>query len=257
MKNKTFVIFALFLICLIHITGYASNFIYISISNGQNQGRSPAEFYIEDQYGRKTGYDNVLRKSYHEIPDALYDQWELSDDLDSLWVKESYYFQTREAYMSVFTIAITTSEVTPYRIYIEAGRKEDPSLFRVIYQDTFKPDEKKMYKLAYSTDPSIPLRVEEVESLSPITLIDQMIESIRTAFSEGQITSKGIANSLIVKLETARKHLEKGKPKQAMNVLNSFLNELEAQHEKHIAGEVYDYLKETVTPLITRLGLPE
>jgi len=87
--------------------------------------------------------------------------------------------------------------------------------------------------------------------------LDDLIAYIRQAFEEGKITNKGIANSLIAKLETAGKHLEKGKPKQAVNVLNAFLNELEAQHEKHIAGEVYDYLKENVTALITRLGSPE
>ena len=87
--------------------------------------------------------------------------------------------------------------------------------------------------------------------------LDDLIAYIRQAFEEGKITNKGIANSLIAKLETAGKHLEKGKPKQAVNVLNAFLNELEAQYEKHIAGEVYDYLKENVTALITRLGSPE
>jgi len=249
-KKLYFVV--LFVFSLFHLTSYAKNYIYITIA--KDIGDMPAEFFIEDQYGRKTGYDKPIRKFYSEIPNALYDQNELSDDLDSLWFRVTYIFQNWEAYTSDYLITVTTREETPYDLCIEAGRKEDPSLFRVIYQDTIKPDEKKMYKLAYSTDPSIPLRVEEVESLPAITVIEQMIAYIRTAFSEGRIFSKGIANSLIVKLETARKHLEKGKPKQAVNVLNAFLNELEAQHEKHIAGEVYAFLKENVTALITRLG---
>ncbi|HDQ44771.1 MAG TPA: hypothetical protein ENN17_04615 [bacterium] len=255
MKPKSLIIFVLLFFSLFNLTSFAEDYIYISLT--KDQGELPARFYIQDNKGRRTGYDYKLKKYFDDIPNALFDQEELSDDLNPNWFRIFYIFRTWDAYTSDYLITVTTREETPYDLCVEAGRKEDPSLFRVIYQDTIKPDEKKSYKLTYSTDPTIPLRVEEVESLPAITVIEQMIAYIHTAFSEGRISSKGIANGLIAKLEPAGKHLEKGKPKQAVNVLNAFLNELESQHEKHIAGEVYDYLKENVTALITRLGSPE
>jgi anti-sigma28 factor (negative regulator of flagellin synthesis) len=89
-------------------------------------------------------------------------------------------------------------------------------------------------------------------SESEVTLND-LIAYIRNAHEEGKISPEGIANSLISKLEEAKKQLEKGKSKQAVNALNAFLNELSAQHQKHISDEVYGYLKEKVERLISRI----
>jgi hypothetical protein len=55
----------------------------------------------------------------------------------------------------------------------------------------------------------------------------------------GWITNKGICNSLDVKLQNVERHLERNKPRQAGNVLNAFLNELNAQRGKHITEEGY------------------
>ena len=83
--------------------------------------------------------------------------------------------------------------------------------------------------------------------------IEDLIVYIRQAEENGTVDNAGIANSLIKKLENAQKQLEKEKTKQAINLLNAFLNELEAQHGKHITDEVYTYLKEKVEGLIGQL----
>ena len=89
--------------------------------------------------------------------------------------------------------------------------------------------------------------------LDPAELLSNLIEYINTQSGQGAIDSQGLANSLIAKLETAQKQLEDEKPKQAVNALNAFLNELDAQHEKHINDEVYTYLKEQVESLISQI----
>jgi|GEM_PF-2022326 len=83
--------------------------------------------------------------------------------------------------------------------------------------------------------------------------LDDLIAYIRNAQEEGKISPEGIANSLISKLEEAKRQLEKEKSKQAVNALNAFLNELSRQHQKHISDEVYGYLKEKVERLISRI----
>jgi len=87
---------------------------------------------------------------------------------------------------------------------------------------------------------------------SEVTLED-LIAYIRKAQTERKIDNVGIANSLISKLEEAKKQLEKEKSKQTVNALNGFLNELSRQHQKHIADEVYGYLKEKVERLISQI----
>ncbi|MBN2105119.1 hypothetical protein JW835_13855 [bacterium] len=83
--------------------------------------------------------------------------------------------------------------------------------------------------------------------------INHLIEYINKQSEQGDIDTSGLANSLIVKLETAQKQLEKEKTDQVLNVLNAFLNELKAQQGKHISDEVYVYLKEKVEMLISQI----
>ena len=56
------------------------------------------------------------------------------------------------------------------------------------------------------------------------------------------IDNKGICQSLQAKLKNVQKQLDKGKNKTAINDLNAFLNEVEAQKGKHLTSEGYGLL---------------
>ena len=60
-------------------------------------------------------------------------------------------------------------------------------------------------------------------------------------------------NSLDKKLENAKKQLEKGKIKNALNILNAFLNQVEAQKDKHLTSEAYALLRFNAEYLVQRL----
>jgi hypothetical protein len=80
-------------------------------------------------------------------------------------------------------------------------------------------------------------------SMSLIDFTDTLQTFRRRSCEElGWITNKGICNSLDVKLRNVERHLERNKPRQAGNVLNAFLNELNAQRGKHITEEGYALL---------------
>ncbi|MDZ7262124.1 MAG: hypothetical protein ONB05_08475, partial [candidate division KSB1 bacterium] len=70
----------------------------------------------------------------------------------------------------------------------------------------------------------------------------------------GWIDNQGIANSLDAKLDNAKKQLEKGKTKTAINVLQAFVNEVEAQKDKHLTSEAYALLKYNAEYLIKKLS---
>jgi len=89
--------------------------------------------------------------------------------------------------------------------------------------------------------------------LSYSEMIDELISYIEKSFLNNSINHRGIANSLTQKLEHARRQLQKNKIKQAANQLNAFLNELEAQKEKHVIEQAYDLLKYNAIYLIARL----
>jgi len=86
-----------------------------------------------------------------------------------------------------------------------------------------------------------------------ISLTEMLTDDVEEAYQKGRINNKGIYNSLNKKLANANKHLEKGKTKQAVNMLNSFLNEVKAQKDKHLTSEVYTLLKYNAELLVQKL----
>jgi len=88
---------------------------------------------------------------------------------------------------------------------------------------------------------------------APTIWLDTLISYKHQALSLGWITNQGIANSFDQKLENARKQLQRGNNKAAKNILDAFLNEVEAQKDKHLTSEAYALLKYNAEYLISKL----
>lgn len=87
----------------------------------------------------------------------------------------------------------------------------------------------------------------------PIDFLNYIIGLKHQASSLGWITNKGTENSLNQKLDNAKKKLEQGNIIPAKNILNAFINEVEAQNGKHLTSEAYGLLKYNVLYLIEKL----
>ncbi len=102
-----------------------------------------------------------------------------------------------------------------------------------------------------STNQSVPVNATTVMPVE--TLLDTLISLKHQALAEGWIDNRGIANSLDSKLDNARKKLASGDSTTAKNMLNAFVNEVEAQNGKHLTSEAYALLKYNAEYLIDRL----
>ena len=91
------------------------------------------------------------------------------------------------------------------------------------------------------------------EAFEPLSFLDNLISLKEQVYSLGWINNKGILNSLNQKLEAAKKNIQKGKINTAKNILNAFINEVEAQKEKHLSSEAYALLKFNAQYLIENL----
>ena len=84
-------------------------------------------------------------------------------------------------------------------------------------------------------------------------LIDDLIYKVGEYEEDGFIDNKGIANSLIAKLDAAKAQLESGNTKAAGNMLKAFINHVEAQHgkkNKHIDEDTaHELIKDAETIL--------
>lgn len=96
----------------------------------------------------------------------------------------------------------------------------------------------------------------------PLEFLNYIINLKHQAFSLDWIKNKGIENSLDAKLDNAKKKLEAGDNNTAKNILNAFINEVEAQgcetyedcpKGKHLTPEAYALLKYNVQDLMEKL----
>ncbi len=67
--------------------------------------------------------------------------------------------------------------------------------------------------------------------------IDDLVETIESGLETGQIDNNGIGRSLIAKLEACENKIEEGQYKTAINILNAFINHVQAQSDKHITED--------------------
>ncbi len=228
------------------------NYTYITLSSVNNKGYISASFFVEDSNGRKTGENPILKELYSEIPNARFGDEGYGDDLSTESGIYRIIFDAENMIDGVYYINVIGTGTDSIRLGIVVERKKSKKYeFQSI--GLIHKGEIKKFQLNYASDPSVPITVEEVTAIDPISTINELITYIHTALNLGSIDNKGLANSLISKLETAKKQIEKEKPKEAVNALRAFLNELEAQHGKHIADEVYVYLKEKVKGLMVEL----
>lgn len=86
----------------------------------------------------------------------------------------------------------------------------------------------------------------------PIT-IDELKATVEELGSQGHIDSQGIVQSLHAKLNVAQKLIDDGKIEQAKNILNTFINEIQAQSGKHITPEAAEILIESAEHIISNL----
>lgn len=87
----------------------------------------------------------------------------------------------------------------------------------------------------------------------PISFIDYIITVKHEAFSLGWITNQGVEQSLDAKLDNAKMKITQGNANAAKNILEAFINEVEAQKDKYLTSEAYGLLKYNVEYLIGRL----
>jgi 2',3'-cyclic-nucleotide 2'-phosphodiesterase (5'-nucleotidase family) len=104
------------------------------------------------------------------------------------------------------------------------------------------------------------LYVDEYELITitaTATRIQNLIGDTNDLYIDGEIDNHGILNSLLVKLEGALATYERGQTKSAINKLEAFIKEVEAQSDEHITPEVAEALMMDAMWTITTFPDPE
>jgi len=86
------------------------------------------------------------------------------------------------------------------------------------------------------------------------TTIQSLHHCVMHASDMAHIDNKGVAKSLMAKLDGAQAALDRGQTRVAINKLNAFINEVNAQSGKHIASDHAGMLVEHANKVIAALG---
>ena len=88
-----------------------------------------------------------------------------------------------------------------------------------------------------------PTSAQMLDDCSHTPTIAALRTCIQHAINNGDINTVGVGRSLLTKLDTAQKSVDRGQPVAALNQLNAFINELDAQAGKHITIDHATHLR--------------
>lgn len=87
------------------------------------------------------------------------------------------------------------------------------------------------------------------------TTIQALSQCVRHASEQGIINNPGITKSLLAKLDAAQAADDQGRPAVAINILQAFANQVQAQAGKHIAPAMHaEHLLDHTQLVIDALG---
>lgn len=124
------------------------------------------------------------------------------------------------------------------------------------YPNAAEIDESGIWDTPYEIDESNQDNYPLVEQWTPPpipTTVDELKTEIEELGLQDEIDNQGIVTSLLAKLNVAQKLIEDGKIDQAKNILNAFINEVQAQSGIHITVEAADILIESAEYILSQL----
>ena len=102
----------------------------------------------------------------------------------------------------------------------------------------------------------VPARAQAMEDClhPPKPDIASLQTCVQHAADHGHIDNRGIARSLLAKLDAAQAALDRKQPEVAIKGLEAFVRELDAQTGKHIGAEHAAHLRMHALDVIAALG---
>lgn len=246
-------------------------------------------YIVTDPQGRRAGYDFETKKYVEEFPASLGISLDIRADWNDLFVGEGM----MNLIPGTYTIEVLGVALTKYSVNISISRRlpdggptgidlktlnvtpEQIAAIKAMstafnYEGVIDKGRTSKYQFTYTSDPTKPAAVatrivepgnlkqdiELLRKLKDLWTADNG-EIIRDASGEmridSQIDNDGIMNSLLKKAEAIEASIARGNRKAAENQLNAFINEVEAQKDKHISSKAVKILLEDAQYLVDNL----
>lgn len=195
--------------------------------------QGPVELVVTDSQGHRSGYNPITKTYYDEIPYAGYGAG--SDGQPEFGFKRILWDTLFSTTYTVQVFGTGNGAFTGDGIARQTQSGNGKGA-RFPVRGVIDSNQTVTYELNYSTDSTItPTMVRVVD---PSTTTQDITDLLKLNL----ITNHGIANSLQQKMDNAWKQKENGQVSTAGNMVNAFINEVNAQTGKAIIKEAAEIL---------------
>lgn len=242
MNKRTFMLSLLFFgICFMGLPAFGgsrdkSN-LGVAIHTGANLA---ANVLLIDTHGNMTGFNPDTNSEVRQIPESGF----AVDDIPG--TPPTLQLMVGSPENGKYVLKVIGTATAPYTLAIYMADKYGKSQ-NVVLKGILTENRISEYVITYSNIPGEPSGITKLVTPSGVK------EDIALARKIGWIDNDGIMNSLFAKLNQAEEAINKGKSKQAKNVLEAFINEVKAQEGKHINAEFVNQLIEDARYIIEHI----
>gem|GEM_PF-1555279 len=233
---------------------------YCSITIAGNSFSNPAvplnyssepfiELCVTDSSNRKTGYDYASKSVIETIPDCFYNEDCLSSSDPNYPPGPIVKLITIQNHCDeIYNLQVIGIRTGGYEINLNIvdQNQNDRDIWNNIRRIT-SPGTIHNYEISFNRADVKKFTITKVVSHQEIK------DSLTLASNLNWIDNKGILNSLTKKIENADAAYKKGQINSSINLLQAFINEVEAQKGKHIASAAADILIDDANSLIKQL----
>jgi pimeloyl-ACP methyl ester carboxylesterase len=224
---------------------------------------SPVRILVTDPSGRQAGVDLVTGQTINQIPGAYVSA---ADD-------EPQQIIIPGTTAGIYRVNGIGTDTGPYKVGAAYAAADEPDILTQVFTGTAAISQS--YEFVFNMPLSLPVYLPVILKNStgqmmqiapeiyngtfnsPIptpTPTPVTIETLQTAldnyYQQGQIDNAGVYQSLSEKLDKVQQHFNEGKIDKAINKLEAFVHEVEAQRGKHITAEAADQLTTMARQLI-------
>lgn len=204
-----------------------------------------ADLLVSDPGGNLTGHDASLGTITQAIAGSAY----FSDRLDNDETGEPGTDTVRQVpifspSVGTFNIQVNGTKLSPYSLSVRAFSQDGSAQPFIVLRGIGAPGSTSQYQIQFVSSPG------SVSTGGVFATFQGTMSDISNSLQLGLIDNKGTANSLSQKIDAAQKQTGPAR----LNILNVFINEVNALAGKHVNGPAVDVLLQDASSLARQSG---
>ena len=212
---------------------------------------SPVELLLTDPEGRRLGYSQQTGEVaeiptgnyYRDFPIAPSDNVDAPSLGDPTGIKTAYIVSPQSGTFRLDTFGTALGSYSlVIRTSASSGSPQEASFVGLA-----NVGQASTYEIGYSATSPTPITGQRVVTFQ------NALADISNSVQLGLIDNPGTANALASKIEAAQSAAARGENQTAVNILQAFQNQVNAQTGKHISGIAPQVLNEDASSIVSQL----